>query len=81
MSSLGFSSELSLGNQANESIINNNRRIRGENLGRIQQHQDDITNSKNAVANLGVGTAQTKDITELVVGQVASKVLNRSARQ
>ena len=73
MSSLGFSSELSLGNQANESIINNNRRIRGENLGRIQQHQDDITNSKNAVANLGVGTAQTKDITELVVGQVASK--------
>jgi hypothetical protein len=72
MSHYGFNNSQSFGD-INQSILEQNRFIRSENLRRIQEHQDDITNAKNAVSNLDTQGKETESMAEAVAGQVASK--------
>jgi len=72
MSHYGFNNSQSFGD-INQSILEQNRFIRSENLRRIQEHQDDITNAKNAVSNLDTQGKETESMAEAVGGQVASK--------
>ena len=72
MSHYGFDNSQSFGD-INQTILENNRFIRSENLRRIQEHQEDITNSKNAVSNLNTQGRETATMAEAVGGQIASK--------
>jgi hypothetical protein len=72
MSHYGFDNSQSFGD-INENVVSQNRMIRSENRRRIQEHQDDITNSQKAVSNLNTEGKEEETLGEALGGQIASK--------
>ena len=72
MSHYGFDSSQTFGD-INDNILSQNRMIRAENRRRIQEHQEDITNSEKAVSNLNTQGREEETLGEALAGQIASK--------
>ena len=72
MSHYGFDNSQTFGD-INDSVLSQNRMIRAENRRRIQEHQEDITNSEKAVSNLNTQGREEETLGEALAGQIASK--------
>ena len=72
MSHYGFDASQGF-NDINQGILDQNRMIRAENRRRIQEHQQDITNSAKAVSNLNTQGREEETLGEALGGQIASK--------
>ena len=75
MESYGFSSDLSLGNQMNESILKSNRLTRIKNAQALVDKQKDITKAKETAGaiNTKENEEEVKTIGEGTLGQIGSK--------
>tara|TARA_R100000406_G_scaffold93569_1_gene83958 strand:+ start:1085 stop:1930 length:846 start_codon:yes stop_codon:yes gene_type:complete len=72
MSHYGFDVSQSF-NDINEGVLSRNRMIRAENRRRLQEHQNDITDSEKAVSNLNTRGQEEETLGEALAGQIASK--------
>ncbi len=72
MSHYGFDNSQTFGD-INDSVLSQNRMIRAENRRRIQEHQEDITNTEKAVSNLNTQGREEQTLGEALGGQIASK--------
>jgi hypothetical protein len=72
MSHYGFDASQGF-NDLNQGILDQNRMIRADNRRRIQEHQEDITNSAKAVSNLNTQGREEETLGEALGGQIASK--------
>jgi len=72
MSHYGFDASQGF-NDINQGILDQNRMIRSDNRRRIQEYQEDITNSAKAVSNLNTQGREEETLGEALGGQIASK--------
>jgi len=73
MSALGFESELSMGNHANDSILALNKNIIQRNRNARNKHMTNISDAKSQVSALGTSNANLTTVGETVLGQTAGK--------